>query len=694
MKIKGLYPQSFGKFKDASIEFGDGLNIIYGENETGKSTLFAFLRGMLFGIETPRGRKVKGAPYDKHKPWDTPGAYQGAMDLEWNGVTYRVERNFLMNEKSLRVTQLDTGREVPLTGELMEHFAPQVSEAGFVNTVLAPQGGAGPDDALSSELANHIANLSMAKNREVDVAGANERLRQLERSLDAKKLPQREAELAQKLQKDELEQQQLDVVERSLRESQERLVQIEADLAELARDTSGEVEVEFQGKVREYEDYCNDVFAANERTNKLDTIRQRRECVLFDTESEEELAEIAERRERVEEREAELRKQWEERKARADWEVQSALRRASGGRTLLLVASLLLVAAVVGAILLWPVGVALAAASVGCFVVYLIRRSHLKKDAAARKEEAEAISQTVPEELLEAEDLLKELPSEKELAARSLRIAENRATVRELEERMAELENHIHIDQLELAEKREALLSYFRAFAPMDVLNSTWINELQSSLMAKAVEQKTKQNAAREERDVLKDAISRADQRLELSGEVEQRILETSERMLALKEEQEQDAIERAAISLALETISQLTQEIHDSFGKDLNGEMSRLSQELTAGAYAKVTADEKLEVKAGKKTHLVTADKLSAGTTEQLQLALRMAVGRLMYKDEEFPLVFDDSFAFYDEERLKRTLSLLAQEGRQVLVFTCHTREERIAQELGLAHHNVRLEG
>ena len=51
MKILSLHIEGFGKFHDLDISFKDGLNVVYGKNEAGKSTLHTFIRGMLFGIE-------------------------------------------------------------------------------------------------------------------------------------------------------------------------------------------------------------------------------------------------------------------------------------------------------------------------------------------------------------------------------------------------------------------------------------------------------------------------------------------------------------------------------------------------------------------------------------------------------------------------------------------------------------------
>ena len=51
MKITELILKNFGKFTNKQILLTDGINIIYGENESGKTTLHTFLNGMLFGMD-------------------------------------------------------------------------------------------------------------------------------------------------------------------------------------------------------------------------------------------------------------------------------------------------------------------------------------------------------------------------------------------------------------------------------------------------------------------------------------------------------------------------------------------------------------------------------------------------------------------------------------------------------------------
>lgn len=59
MQINELLLKNFGKFHDRQIDLEEGINLIHGENESGKSTIHTFIRGMLFGIERGRGRAAQ-----------------------------------------------------------------------------------------------------------------------------------------------------------------------------------------------------------------------------------------------------------------------------------------------------------------------------------------------------------------------------------------------------------------------------------------------------------------------------------------------------------------------------------------------------------------------------------------------------------------------------------------------------------
>lgn len=94
MRILELEIINFGKFNHETVTFHDGMNLIYGENEMGKTTLHSFIRGMFFGIEKQRGRAARKDEYSIREPWFHAGQFAGIMRFESGGKIFRLERNF------------------------------------------------------------------------------------------------------------------------------------------------------------------------------------------------------------------------------------------------------------------------------------------------------------------------------------------------------------------------------------------------------------------------------------------------------------------------------------------------------------------------------------------------------------------------------------------------------------------------
>ena len=138
---------------------------------------------------------------------------------------------------------------------------------------------------------------------------------------------------------------------------------------------------------------------------------------------------------------------------------------------------------------------------------------------------------------------------------------------------------------------------------------------------------------------------------------------------------------EIVAIDLAHETMADLSSSIRDSFGLYLNKEASQYITGITGGIYDSMSIDENLNVFLNTKTKLVPLENVSSGTMDQVYLALRLAAAKLLQgSGSGFPLIFDDSFTQYDDERLKTALEWLASAyGGQIIIFTCHRREAQM---------------
>jgi uncharacterized protein YhaN len=154
---------------------------------------------------------------------------------------------------------------------------------------------------------------------------------------------------------------------------------------------------------------------------------------------------------------------------------------------------------------------------------------------------------------------------------------------------------------------------------------------------------------------------------------------------------------DKDALELAAATLEDLSRNLRREFAPVLNERVGEILKEITRGRYLDVRVSPDLEMSVihpgGKKQTPIAA--LSAGTVDQCYFALRVAIAELIVSKDEFPFFLDDSFVQYDDKRLEGALEIIADLSRrhQILLFSCHGREQEIARRLGIACNMVRLQ-
>ena len=156
MNILELNLRHFGKFEDHTMSFHPGINIVYGPNESGKTTLHAFIRAMFFGFAGQRSRAGRLSEYELRKPWIAPAYYEGSMRVEYAGKTYRIERSFTRSEKNVRLISETDAKDLTASPEEMSKLLMGMNEAAFCNTVFIRQGAMPTDDTMEEILRNYM----------------------------------------------------------------------------------------------------------------------------------------------------------------------------------------------------------------------------------------------------------------------------------------------------------------------------------------------------------------------------------------------------------------------------------------------------------------------------------------------------------------------------------------------------------
>ncbi len=91
--IKKLHIISFGQFENTNIDLGSGFNLIYGKNESGKSTIASFIEGILYGFDDGSRVRHFNKKQEIYRPINS-NKYAGLVVFNKDGIDYRVSRNF------------------------------------------------------------------------------------------------------------------------------------------------------------------------------------------------------------------------------------------------------------------------------------------------------------------------------------------------------------------------------------------------------------------------------------------------------------------------------------------------------------------------------------------------------------------------------------------------------------------------
>ena len=184
MKIEKLEIRNFGKMQNRTLEFSDGIQLISGENESGKSTVHTFIRSMLFGMTRGRGRAAKNDVYSRYEPWENPAYYAGEMVLESGGKRFRLTRNFGRQNANAKLVCLTDGEVLSVGDGDLSMLLGGVSEIVYDNTASIGQLKGRTEEGLADELRNYMANYQGSSDGELDVAAALDLLKQKRKRLE------------------------------------------------------------------------------------------------------------------------------------------------------------------------------------------------------------------------------------------------------------------------------------------------------------------------------------------------------------------------------------------------------------------------------------------------------------------------------------------------------------------------------
>ena len=622
MIIKEVNIGKFGKLENQKYQFAPQINVIYGANESGKSTLMQFLKAMLFGLEKTRVRKTLDT-YNRYEPWDTPAYFYGSMMFETGQQQFLLERNFYYKEKRARLVNIRDGEELSVEYGDLDMLLGNVSAAAYENTCCIGQEQLLPGRELGVLLEDERSNLAQTGSGDFQLSKALQELEQKRKN-------------AEKTRK-ELEQQRLSYIH-----------QLEVNQQVLERDIAGlkaqqEKQSTQQGTVQEQ------VRALLQQMEPVQTAYQtvcRREQEL----------QSAVALEQSEWEQAE-REQWKREQFRREQEKTDAFQQKSGKNAGF---SPLLLIGVAGLILAPVLRSAMdgfqkiaPALNIICIILILAglvsayRKSREKKTADSGQNHRQSINDS----------------------AQNHRGQDSRANDR------------ANLQSVEREGRKAALDQQLQRVCQQ---KSTLEEQLQK---LKDQKKSLQLQSARQEGsgDQLQSQIQEKEVELEnLTEQVAELQQETLEEQHARED--------RDALELAAETMSRLAARMSKTLEHTLDKEMSEILAQITGNVHEQLQVTDGQGIVLAEQLQKRTPEAYSQGTMQQAYFSYRMAAGHMLMKEEPLPFLLDETFANYDEERLRQTLRWLAEQENQIFLFTCRETEMRLLTEEDIPFASIRL--
>lgn len=729
MKIKTM-TATFGKLQGEHLTLEPGLNVITAPNEGGKSTWCAFLKAMFYGIDTrDRDRKGHLADKNRYQPW-SGAPMEGEITLEWQGQDITIRRGPRGNVPFGSFSAVYTGTEEPVPGLTADTCGQMLLGVGrevYERSAFIGQSGT---LAIRSapELEARIAALVSSGEEDVSYSQVE---RQLKEWLNRRKVNKSVGRIPQ------LEEEQAELARSAgeLSQLNDQLNQLEGERAQASRNyTFCTRQLALHKAIAQrkldlqYTQARNDEAQAQAQLDALlseqarfgpipsrDALKRAQGELAFlkalepeIRQGQEELALAQQALERARQAAQDnhfpgMTGEEAVRKGERDSESYRSgmARKAASRRNFALLQIVGVVASAALAIFgpFWWLG---PIAYVLCAAASALVFANGTKAARQAAKILERYGVDDVDEITALAGNYQQRMAAADQAAQQVRMIQGGLKDRQarLENSRQELFRFVHTFAPEVKELFgvSAALSRALNLGERETLARSKLEgaqRLTQALQAQGGRELTEESPlsqptlsleqAAQETGRLQVELERLDRALNQARGKQQALGDPailSARLEQVEEELERRRREYQAISIAMETLQQANAQLQQRFSPQLNRAAGALLSRLTGGKYHALSLDKELEASASGERDVLphSALYLSKGTVDQIYLAVRLAVCDLCLPDA--PLVLDEALAAFDDVRAKRALELLQELSaqRQILLFSCHTREKNLS--------------
>lgn len=652
MKIKNIKVNAYGNIENKDINLEEGINIIHGANESGKSTLLNYIISIFYGISRNKDGKVL-SDYEKYKPWNS-NEFSGRISYKLeNGEKYEIFRDFNKKNPKIYNDKLEdiSDRFETDKKDGSKFFIEQmgIDKQMYLSTVVSTQEEVRLDEKNQNMLIQKIANLAGTGEDNVSYKKALIKLQEKIRDeIGTNKTSQKPINIIEKeiveinnkiveTEKYRNRKYEIDAEKEQILSELKKLEQQKQILQELQNSMKSEEETKNRLEIRE-KNRKDNIAKINELTNQKNTINAESERVQSAKNHLQDI--IKGHKENIEKLNSEIEKIANEKEETQEKEKPSI--------SFIVITVVLAIALICSIILIknYIVSGILGVAIIANIVFYVINKNKQKVNKAKLREKINQEKQykreklenqkqqiianvnTTEKELEKQEEEEKQVNSELSMLKGQIILLEknNEKITEEIEQDNKAIKEESNKNKQQIIEK----------YKDKNINDLLYINDYQNYISK------------------IEETIN--NNRIRIKGlEIEYNtIVPQLDEMVVLEEKREADKEKLAElrekesiINIAIENLMDAYEEMKTTITPKFTKNLSESIQKISSNKYNKVTInDENGMIIENNRGEYVEAIKLSTGTIDQLYLALRLSMIDELSK-ENLPIILDESFAY-----------------------------------------------
>ena len=654
MKINKIKINSYGKLKEKEIKLKDGINIIYGKNESGKSTLLNFIVNSFYGIS----KNKKGKEYsdvEKYTPW-LGEEFSGKLEYELNNKNkYEIYRDFKKkNPKIFNENMEDISKEFNIDKSKGNEFfyeQTKVDEELFLSTVVVGQQEVKLGKQEQNILVQKIANLVGTGDDNVSYKRAIDRInRRLLDEIGTQRSREKPINIINKKIEDlEQKKQELEKYEDIKYEIEENKNKLEEEISDLNNKNNLLKEIKI---INEKEKIEKEKIKIKENIKKenIEKIKLIKEKINKIKNENKNIFEI------------------NNEKTKNNKKINNKKNKLN--KKIIIVFIFLLIInflqfifiknKLINYIFLLTVPMTL--------IYFIISKNKLNKKIKKQKNIDENNLKNIEKINLEINNLNNEI---------NLLEKNNNNLEKEINNLKSNLNLKINLEKEKIKNK------YLNKIEKIEIINfinleniNYEIEKLQNEINNKKIRSHT-----------LELDKKNIEPKLDNLSKIEEELVNNNERMSTLNKL-------NLSFELAKEILAESYEEMRNTVTPKFTQELSKNISEITEKKYSKIMFNDEqgliVELESG---NYVPASKLSIGTIDQLYLSLRLSMIDEL-SEENLPIILDEAFAYYDTERLTNILKYLDEKYKthQIILFTCTNREKEILEKIKVPYNLIEL--